>query len=229
MFIQEEEVIFRFILENRVGDFSSQFIPVVENEGNQKFRLPLSKESEVSYIYQLLEYLSGDNDKYIKVSMRFSDTSDVQEAVKNFNLRIIKPLIDHIIDYLEELKIDMGFDKKYGSQVNFRVKGQVNYADREGTVVAQQNYNDGNVNELIKVMENYFQQLKKEEIPNDKKEETVEFLEAAVEEAQKDKPRKFIVNEAITKVKNMGELAGAGTAIYGLGEQLVQALQGVIV
>ncbi|MEM5635571.1 hypothetical protein AAHB65_02270 [Bacillus toyonensis] len=125
------------------------------------------------------------------------------------------------------MAIDMGLDKRSSTQFNIQdFRGQLNHAERESSITAHQVYNESNIEDLKKIGSQFIQELlnEKSDLGIDK-EETKEFLEAAIEEVESEKPKKTIIKTAIEKVKNVNELVTGGTALYTSGEKLLSLLQ----
>ncbi|OOR21738.1 hypothetical protein [Bacillus cereus] len=230
LFIEESPVILKFILENNTVKYDIE--EVIQSRGyRDKYKLPVRASEEIAFIYQLLKYVFSNEIKYWDIiTMGYRSGKKVQDTVDNFNQQVVKPLIDHIVTYLGEMAIDMGLDKKSGTQYNFNeFRGQWNHAEGEASITANQTYNESNTEGLKEISQKFIQELlqDKNDLEIDK-EETTEFLEAAIEEVESEKPKKSIIKTAIEKVKNVTELATAGTALYTLGEQLLTLFQQVL-
>lgn len=231
IFIEDSPTINTFIQENNVEEFNIKKI-IEERNLNQKFKLPIRKSEEIAFVYQMLNYISENDLDIRSIAFGYSSSRKYQDQVEEFNNMVVQPLVDHIATYLTEVKIDLGYDKKSGTQFTFNrdFKGQFNHAQDHGQISAHQTYNETNVDSLREEVGKFMDELSKyQDIPEEEKEETSEILEAAIQEAESGKPKGIIVKTAIEKVKSVGELATAGTTLFSLGEQLVQSLQGVIV
>ncbi|EFV71665.1 hypothetical protein HMPREF1012_02304 [Bacillus sp. BT1B_CT2] len=229
LFIEESPVIYEFIQANNMIRFDIE--QVIKGKGFQKkFRLPIRESEEIAFIYQMLNYISDNELDIANISFGYGSSNKIQSHVDNFNDQVVKPLVDYIVTYLGEMKIDMGFDGKSSTQYNIReFRGQLNHAEGQSTVTATQTFNETKTADLKDLTKQFIKELNKDEaIPQDDKEETTEILEAAVQEAESEKPKKIILKTAIEKVKSVGELASAGTALFTLGSQLVESLQGLI-
>lgn len=229
IFIEDSPTISEFIQENNTKTFDIE--KVIEARGyHDRFKLPIRESDEIAFVYQMLRFISDNERDIIGLTFGYSSSNKIQAQVEEFNNHVVKPLVDHIVNYLGELKIDMGLDKK--SSTNYHIgdfRGQLNHAEGQGRVTANQTYNETKVEGLKEVVEKFVEELQKhEEIPDDEKEETVEFLEAAVQEAESEKPKKAIMNTAMGKVRGINEIASAGTTLFTLGTQLVDSLGGFI-
>lgn len=229
IFIEDSPTISEFIQDNNTKTFDIE--QVISARGyHDKFKLPIRESEEIAFVYQMLNYISDNNLDITGIAFGYSSSNKFQAQVDEFNNHVAKPLVDHIVNYLGELKIDMGLDKKSSTEYHIGdFRGQLNHAEGQGRVTANQTYNETQVAELKDITEQFVEELNKNaDISDQEKEETTEILEAAVQEAESEKPKGIIVKTAIEKVKSVGELATAGTTLFSLGEQLVQSLQGVI-
>ncbi|WP_202081585.1 hypothetical protein [Caldalkalibacillus salinus] len=229
LFIEESPVIYEFIQENNVEQFDIE--DLIRRRGyNDKFKLPVRESEEIAFIYQLLKHIQENDIDYVGISMGYNDGRKFQEAVDKFNHQVVKPLIDHIVSYLEEMAIDMGLDRKSGTQFNIRdFRGQINHAEGHAQISANQTYNETKLEELKDIAQKFAQALMEDtSVPAQDKEDTVEIVEAAVQEVESEKPKKFILKTAIEQVKNVKEIATTGTAVYTLGDQLLNLIQSFV-
>ncbi|WP_282141255.1 hypothetical protein [Cytobacillus oceanisediminis] len=229
IFIEESPVIYEFIQENNVKQFDIE--DIIQRRGyNDKFKLPVRESEEIAFIYQLLKHIQVNDIDYVNIAMGYNDGRKLQEAVDKFNNQVAKPLIDHIVSYLGEMAIDMGLDKKSGTQFNIReFRGQLNHADGHAQISANQTYNETKVEELKDIAQKFAQALIEDtSIPDTDKEDTVELVEAAVQEVESEKPKKVIVRTAMDQVRTVNDVAGAGANVITLGTQLLQMFQGFI-
>ncbi len=146
LFIEESPTINEFIQENNVKEFNIEKI-LAEKEFHDQFQLPIRESEEIAFIYQLLNYISHNNLDIVNISYGYGSSKQIQSHVEGFNNHVVQPLVDHIVTYLGEMKIDMGLDKKSGTHFTFNrdFKGQFNHAEGNGQVSAHQTYNDTKV------------------------------------------------------------------------------------
>ncbi|MCJ7843566.1 hypothetical protein MUB24_22355 [Lederbergia sp. NSJ-179] len=229
-FIDDSPVIKEFIQENNTTQFDIKKI-IQEKEFHAKFKLPVREQEEIAFIYQMLNYISENELDIMNIAYGYGGSNKIQSHVDSFNNQVAKPLVDYIVTYLGELKIDMGLDGKSNTQYNIgEFRGQLNHAEGQSTITASQTYNETKIAGLKELTEQFVEELNmNESISQDDKEETTEILEAAVQEVDSEKPKKIIIKTAIEKVKSVGELATAGTTLFTLGTKLVESLQGLIV
>jgi hypothetical protein len=132
-FIDENEIIADYISRHvNPNDFTSVA------KGTMFSSMGDTKQQEISRTYLYLKYCASHFSQYYN-DMAFFYASDMKEAIKEFNDRIIFPFVDHIVGYLIEIEIQMGYDedKKFIINMNGGV-AQVNVADGHATVTAQQ-------------------------------------------------------------------------------------------
>ena len=159
--------------------------------------------------------------------MGYNDGNKLQDAVTKFNQQVAKPLIDHIVSYLGEMAIDMGLNKKLGTQYNINgFRGQFNHAEGHSSITANQMYSESKVEDLKDLSEKFVGELlKDEDISPIQKEDTIEFIEAAIQEVEAEKPKKALIKMAVEKVNEVKEIAAAGSTVYAMGDQLWNLLR----
>ncbi|MFZ4453726.1 hypothetical protein [Salibacterium aidingense] len=66
----------------------------------------------------------------------------IQDHVESFNDHVFQPLVEHIVIYLGEMKIDMGLDKKSGTHFTFNreFKGEFNHEEDYGQILDHMRY-----------------------------------------------------------------------------------------
>ncbi|QHE52783.1 hypothetical protein [Pontibacillus sp. HMF3514] len=230
LFIEESPTINDFIQENNVEEFDIEK-EIQEKGYHDRYQLPIRESEEIAFIYQMLKYISDNQLDILSIAYGYGSSNKLQDHMEGFNNQVVQPLVDHIVNYLGEMKIDMGLDKKSGTHFTFNrdFKGQFNHAEGQGQVTAHQNYNEGNIEGLKEVAEKFVKELQKDEtIPIEEKEEAVEFLEAAVQEAESEKPKKAILKTAMGKVRGINEIATTGTTLFNLGSELADTLGGFV-
>lgn len=227
IFIEECPTIKNYILDNNTVKFD--IVGTLEKRGyHDNIRLPIRTSEEIAFIFQLLNYISENNVSYHGITIGYG--RKIQESCDNFHNQVVKPLVDHIVSYLGEMAIDMGLDRKTSTQFNIGdFKGQLNHAEGQASISANQIYIDTKVEELKDIAQKFAQALIDDtSFPESDKEDTVELIEAAVQEVESVKPKKVIVKTAMEKVRTVNEVAGAGNTLFTLGGQLLHAFQGLI-
>jgi hypothetical protein len=190
-FIEDSPVINGFIQENNMKQFDIE--DIIRNRSyNDKYKLPIQDSEEIAFIYQMLKHIQAADRDFYSVAMGYSEGRKIQDAVDKFNQQVVKPLIDHIVSYLGELAIDMELDKKSTTQFNIGdFRGQLNHAEGQASISANQTYNETKVEELMDIAQKFAQALMEDtSIPDQDKEDTVELVEAAVQEVESEKLKK---------------------------------------
>jgi hypothetical protein len=226
LFIEESPVIYKFIEENNSKKYEIESL-IDARHYNEKFKLPVRTSDEIAFIYQLLKGISENERTYLDVVMGYNDGNKLQDAVTKFNQQVAKPLIDHIVSYLGEMAIDMGLDKKSGTQYHINgFRGQLNHAEGQSSVNANQMYSESKVEDLKDLSEKFVHELLKDnDIPPTHKDDTIEFIEAAIQQVEAEKPKKALIKMAVEKVNEVKEIAAAGSTVYTLGDQLWNLLR----
>jgi len=182
-----------------------------------------TKNEEISFTYQYLKYCSITFQNYYR-DMAFNYAREANDAVKEFNNRIILPFVNYIESYLTEIGIRMGYDEdvKYMINVNGGTT-QVNVASDNAIINALQN-NGVDLEQLKKLIS-----ILRASVPSAMTEEETELLNDSIEtiqiEVQCARPKKGLIRTAlagINAIKGGAEFAAAVIAIY----QFVQPLIG---
>lgn len=229
-FIDETSIINVFIQDNNTKKFNIEKMFETKMH-HQKFRMLIKENEEIAFIYQLLNYISEHELDIVNISYGYGNSKKIKNHVESFNQQVSKPLVDYIVNYLGELKIDMGLDKKSETQYNIGdFRGQLNHTEGHGKVIANLTYNEQRIDELRELTEQFIEELtESKNIPEDLRFDTIELLEASIQETESEKPKKIIIKTAIEKMKSIGEIATAGTTLANIGIQLTTLLQGVLV
>lgn len=226
LFIEESPAIYKFIQENNTKEYEIEEL-IDAKHYNQKFKLPVRTSDEIAFIYQLLKGISENERTYLDIAIGYNDGNKLQDAVTKFNQQVAKPLIDHIVSYLGEMAIDMGLNKKLGTQYNINgFRGQLNHSEGHSSITANQMYSESKVEDLKDLSEKFVGELlKDEDISLTQKEDTIEFIEVAIQEVEAEKPKKALIKMAVEKVNEVKEVAAAGSTVYTMGNQLWNLLR----
>lgn len=104
-FIEEEPIIFEFIKENNKHNFDIE--EIIRNRNiREKYPIPIERDKEISFIYQLLKYAQRNYKDFFSLSYGYGSGNKVQHHIEAFCNQVIKPLIDYIRIYLENIFID---------------------------------------------------------------------------------------------------------------------------
>ena len=76
------------------------------NNSIQKCDLPIEKDNEIAYIYQLLKHGQENSRDYATFSNGYGSGNKFQDHMDAFNNEVVKHLVDYIREYLEDLMID---------------------------------------------------------------------------------------------------------------------------
>lgn len=228
-FIEDSSVISDFIASHNIENYDME--KRIGQGERKSLKLPVGQSKEIAFIYQMLIYIRDHNIDYLNAALLYSMKKRLQDTVKEFNYEIVKPLIDHIESYLQEVAIDMDLDKSSNTQFNIHdFSGQLNHAEGQSTIHAKQTYNENDLKEVKQLASEFAQVLKEDNSvqENDKK-EAVELVEAAVQEIESEKPRKSIIKSAMTSIRGINEIAVAGSNTADIGAKLAETFQGFLV
>ena len=219
-FIENTPLIWDFIEENNVKKFDIQN-EVKSREFMHGYNIPVNPSEEIAYVYQLLKYCSDSCKEYWGICFHYSSSNKLQDHIDAFNDRVAHPFISHIEGYLRERWIDMGEEGKIQITVN---GGQVAIAQDSSIINATQNISYGDQENLLKVIQQFKDELSKIEVDAEIKEETVELLDAAIEETNSDKPKKAIIKTTISKINEVVKFGAGVASIVKLSQQVIDLL-----
>jgi len=104
-FIESNEIIYEFILKNNNHQYDMK--DICNGRGwHDKYDLPVEKDKEIAFIYQLLKYGQETFGGYTAFSNGYGSGNKFQDHMDAFNNEVVKHLVDYIREYLEDLIID---------------------------------------------------------------------------------------------------------------------------
>lgn len=105
-FIESNEVIDKFIQENSNEKYDMK--EICRNRGwRDKYPLPIEKDKEIAFIYQLLKYGQANFGDYIPFTHGYGSGNKFQDHMDAFNNEVTKHLVDYVREYLEDVILDM--------------------------------------------------------------------------------------------------------------------------
>ncbi|HFJ9434168.1 TPA: hypothetical protein ACGW84_003943 [Bacillus cereus] len=217
-YIKNESIIYDFIRECHTQDYDIEEI-LNSKEYESKYDIPIDNNEEISFIYQLLKYATENLSSYNQLTYGYAlyKGAKFSDQVREFNYQVVRLLVNHITDYLEEMAIELGIDEKPNAKL--LIQGNVcqfNYAE-QGNIEAIQTNNQGKSNDLQKVAQELIELLKGTSLENkDIQEDAIDFVgEVAqnIEEGQSPKPSLLRrAKESLTDINSMVE-SGSQIAI----------------
>lgn len=206
-YIDSTTIIKDFIEKNTVKEYDIE--QIIKARGfNEKFNIPCEKEEEISFTYQLLKYMVENVNDYGAFAMGYSFSNKFQDMADSFNDEVVKPFVNHIIEYLEVIKIDMGIDEKAKIDISISdINGsQINVAQGKSTINAVYNGTESDIDQIRELTETIFNLLKTEDVSGEILDETEEILDTINEEVSSEKPKKSILkycNEKLSELSTM--------------------------
>lgn len=190
--------------------------------GQYIFDNNIEEEKEVSYIYQILKYITENNINCRSYIYPYSSSNKYQDKLKGFCDIFVKPLIDYIDENYERIFIEMGYDEE--SNFNIVINGgQVVLAKDNASVNAvQNNYNqiDHIVDDIKKVIEKISDNELKSEIMDN-----VEGLQEEIKTNQKKGRMKAFVmalENTLPKLGNFIEVTAAITQLITFAQSFIK-------
>jgi hypothetical protein len=231
MYIDSEPILSDFIRKNNVKDFDMKEI-IQAMEYHDKFDIPIRVNEEIAFIYQLLKYITENLDRYDIVSRAYAMNSDARFAdmIREFNREVVKLLVNHITDYLEEKAIKMGIDEKPNAKVLVQGNvGQFNFTET-GNIQANQQTNSQNSNEeLLTIAKELIALLKEATIENtDDKEDAIDFVGEATNAIESgEQPKPSVIRRARESLNKIRTVVDDSTFIAMQIDKVVQAFSNI--
>ena len=189
-FIDGEEVIKDYIdncIEiGKIFNIEEEVKEVSSNYGQVIFDSYLEEKEEVSYIYQILKYITDHNINCRAYIMGYAHSNKYQDMVEGFGERFLVPFINYIDGYFERIFTEMGFDENNNYNITIN-GGQVNISKDNSILNAVQNSNNESICKLIDELKKI---LDSNNVEQDIKEEIIDNAEGIQEELMRDVPRK---------------------------------------
>lgn len=224
-YIMETTIIHDFILKNNVREYDIK--KEIGRRNGRKLELPTDCREEIAFVYQLLNYISNNMKDYWGLTIGYSSSRNIQENVRAFNNEVINPFINHIIGYLEEIKIDMDIDKKAKVDINIsNIKdSQVSVAQGDSSVNASYNSNSDDIEQIQELIKKILDLLRMENASSKLLEETDEILETISEEISSKKPKKSILKYCNERLSEIASITGNSATIGGSIMALIKLVE----
>ncbi|PID02684.1 hypothetical protein CSV67_08115 [Sporosarcina sp. P2] len=211
-YINYEPILFDFIKKNNAVNFDIKEI-IQSRRFNEKFNIPLEVNEEIAFIYQLLKYITENFDRYDTVSRSYASYkgAKIADSIREFNREVVKLLVNHITDYLEEKAIELGIDEKPNARVLIQGNvGQLNFSETGNIQANQQNNSQNSNEELLSLAKELIAILKDTKIENAAdKEDAIDFVEEAtnlIESGNQPKPSVIRrARESLSKIRPVVE------------------------
>lgn len=203
-FIKSNPIINDFIEKNQVKQFDIKSI--YEQRGyNDSYPIPELKEEEIAFTYQLIIFALENVKDYYRLAFGYSHGRKIQDAVDEFNRRVIFPFVQHINSYFERLLIEMGEDEKTSVQINISGGnvGQFNLGQDNSIINATNVNNYGDIQKFNELVDKFLLLIDKEDISKDDKEEVVDLVSTAKEGVNSGKPKKGLLKTCLEKLNGL--------------------------
>ncbi|MCY8234917.1 hypothetical protein [Priestia endophytica] len=231
IFIDKQPIIKDFIEQKHTQVYDFKKI-IEEKSIKDKFVLPLDPDEEVSYIYQLLKYVTENYNSYMGFARSYAFYSGAKYAdiVKNFNKDVVRLFVDQITSYLGEMAITMGIDEKPNAKI--MVTGSVgNLMFTEGNVTGNttmnQTHNGQESEALQAIAKDLLQLLKEANIEDpDLKEDAMDHVTEVVEKVENgEEVKPSLIRRATNALTSVSGLVGSGTALATTASQFIDTIQ----
>lgn len=226
-FVEGEELIYGFIRSFAIDNFNIEDRIQEDIDKNNKLNIGDTEEEEIYIIYCFLKYCIKISGIPFSILIKYSNGSKrYDDMVQNFNDEVSLILINHIVDYLNKIKMEMGYDEEVKYNIHMGNNGQVNIAEDKSTINAVQNNNSNDLEKLSKEIKDILRDIDLDKEIKENIEDNVEVLEC---ELLEEKPRKGFIRTAIEglenslpNIKDHIELTANITSIIGFAMSLIK-------
>lgn len=162
-------------------------------------------EQEISWIYQILKFISDNPSVHIfELGWGYTSSRKYQDMVKEFGNRVVMPFVEGINLYLSDISTDMGYDEESKFMINISGgQAQVNISNDNSTLNATQNIQI-NKSEVDNVISELKTNLEKELVDNETlKDLLFSQIQLIESETVEEKPKKEVLKTAIGTVQTL--------------------------
>ena len=181
---------------------------VVAGYGSNIFNNYVEEEKEISYIYQILKYITSNNISYRKYSISYSSTKQFQEQIDGFNNKIILPFINAINDNFQKKYFEMKYEKDKASNVIINSEQVVIAKNTSNITLVKNNYNE--LNDIINKIKDHITDVNDREVQEDIMDNVLGIKEEINKGSiKKGRIKAFMnaLNVTLTKIKDVTELS----------------------
>lgn len=185
-------------LKEEINEVSASFGRLILSIGD-------TPEQEITYIYQILKYISENPSvQTYKLGWGYTSSKKNQDMVKEFGNRVVLPFVDGINSYLSDIATDMGFDEESKFMINVSGgQAQVNISHDNSTLNATQN-NQVNPSEIASLITELKDNIENE-LTNNQNIKNILLSQAQLiaDEAADEKPKKENLKTAINTIRDL--------------------------
>lgn len=175
---------------------------VSESYGTSTLSIGDTTEQEVSWIYQILKFISENPSTDTSLlGWGYTSSRKYQDMTKEFGSRLVMPFVNEIERYLSDIATDMGYDEESKFMINVNGgQAQVNISNDNSIINANQNiqFNQSDADNIISELK---RNLEKELFDNESiKNILIPQVELIESEISEDKPSKTVLKTSIDTV-----------------------------
>ncbi|MBG9907427.1 hypothetical protein ABD95_14580 [Bacillus paranthracis] len=216
LYIEGEPIIYDFICKSHKQDYDIEEILRVKPY-ESKHEIPIDNDEESSFIYQLLKYATENLTTYNEITSgyAFYKGAKYTDQIREFNYEVVRLLVNHITDYLEEMAIELGIDEKPNAKIVIQGSvGQFNYAE-QGNIEANQINNQDEGKELKKIAQELMELLKETSMENKYvQEDAIDFVGEVVQIIEKGhEPKPPLLRRTTTALTEINSTVESGSQL----------------
>jgi hypothetical protein len=215
--IDTDETISNFISKNNNAKFDVEKI-IKEKGYSARYPAQYNKSDEIAFTYQLLKYASENCKDYFKISQGYSDSRKLQDHNDEFNKVVVKPFIDYILAYLDELYSDLKTDSN-DKGINFHItgenKGLINVNQGGTSNISSTIINNPDVSEINELIQNILVVIECDKAFDNERDEITEILNEIKDQLASASPKKKYISLLIEKLSTIASVITIATTLSG--------------
>ena len=196
------------VSENDHFNIEEDVKKVVAGYGNNIFNNFVEEEKEISYVYQILKYITNNDISYRKYSIPYSSTKQFHDQIDGFNNKIILPFINAINDNFQKKYFEMIYNKDEDFNVIINSEQAVFTKNTSNITLVKNSYNQ--LTDIINKIKNNITDVHDIQLQEDIM-DNILGIEQEIKESpiKKGRLKAFMnaLNVTLTKIKDVTELS----------------------
>lgn len=216
-FINTDETISNFISENNITKFDVE--KIIKDRGyNERYPAQYNKSDEIAFTYQLLKFAAENVKNYYRISNGYSSSRKFQDHNDEFNKVVVKPFIDYILIYIDELYSDLKIDtiaKAINLQITGENKGLISVNQCGISNISSTIINNPDVTEINELIQNILVGIENDKAFDDARDETIEILNEIKDQLRSTSPKKKYLSLLIERLNTIASVITIATTLSG--------------
>lgn len=214
IYIQQNSTI-REILESLIKDVKYDYKDnfIVRDGGWSNLNVPIGEAEHIKAVYDYLIDMTMEEKDISGIARGFHcSSSSWNDIIRNYMVKVFKPLIDFIIDSISKEMMILE-QEKTGTNIHQSIHNNYGTANvAQGDITSVNNTNINNLNEIIDLIKDSKDLIEKSDLDNDVKEEVIDDLETVQEQVEAEVPKFVKLKKAYQGIKTFISSIPSGIA-----------------